>query len=132
MIALEMQGYRRTQPGSQRYPPPLGLLYPDRGDFIGLIGDLGSTLMLRRLAGAMRREVACEWLAVPFRGRIVPDTRRSDHAPFWDLGYRAIMVTDTANMRNPNYHRPSDTVETLDLGFLASVCRGLVAGLGIL
>jgi hypothetical protein len=42
------------------------------------------------------------------------------------------MVTDTANMRNPNYHRPSDTVETLDLGFLASVCRGLVAGLDIL
>ena len=132
MIALEMLGYRRTEPRSQRYPPPLGLLYPDRGDFIGLIGDLRSAAMLRRLAGSMRRKVACEWLAVPLRGRIVPDTRRSDHAPFWDLGYRAVMVTDTANMRNPNYHRPSDTVETLDLGFLTSVCRGLAAGLDIL
>ena len=132
MIALEMLGYRRSEPGSQRYPAGLGLLYPGRGDFIGLIGDFRSTAMLHRLARAMRREVRCEWLAVPLRGRIVPDTRRSDHAPFWDLGYPAIMVTDTANLRNPHYHRPTDTLETLDLAFLAGVCRGLVAGLDTL
>ena len=68
----------------------------------------------------------------PFKGRIVPDTRRSDHASFWDLGYPAIMVTDTANMRNPHYHSPSDRIETLDLDFLAAVCRGLTSGLAAL
>ena len=55
----------------------------------------------------------------------LPDTRRSDHASFWDLGFPAIMVTDTANMRNPHYHQPSDEIGTLDLGFLARVCSGL-------
>lgn len=45
---------------------------------------------------------------------------------FWDNGYPAIMMTDTANMRNPHYHQASDTIETLDLDFLAGVCRGLI------
>jgi hypothetical protein len=60
---------------------------------------------------------------------MVPDTRRSDQVPFWDVGYAAIMVTDTANLRNPHYHQPTDTLETLDLDFLAGVCQGLLAGL---
>jgi hypothetical protein len=62
----------------------------------------------------------------------VPDTRRSDHAPFWDLGFPAIMITDTANMRNPHYHWESDHIDTLDLAFLAVVCRGLITGLSTL
>jgi hypothetical protein len=77
----------------------------------------------------MREAVPCEFLPVPFSGRVVPDTRRSDHAAFWDLGYPAIMVTDTANMRNPHYHRPSDRIDTLDLEFLAAVCMGIIKGL---
>jgi len=60
---------------------------------------------------------------------IVPDTRRSDHAPFWDAGYPAIMVTDTANMRNPHYHKPSDIIATLNLDFLTGVCQGLEKGI---
>ena len=87
---------------------------------------------LWRLAGEVRKTVPCEFLPVPFKGRIVPDTRRSDHASFWDLGYPAIMVTDTANMRNPHYHGPSDRIETLDLDFLTAVCRGLTSGLAAL
>ena len=70
-----------------------------------------------------------EWLPVPNRGLIVRDTRRSDHAPFWDAGYPAIMVTDTANMRNPHYHKPSDTIATLNLDFLTGVCQGLERGI---
>ena len=66
------------------------------------------------------------------QGRLLPDTRRSDHASFWDLGYPGIMVTDTANLRNPHYHRASDRIETLNLGFLAGVCRGLMAGMSTL
>ncbi len=132
MIALEMLGYRDLRPGSQRYPPGLRHFYPDRGDFIGLIGNLRTLPVLWRLAQAMRKSVPCEFLPMLARGRIVPDTRRSDHASFWDLGYPAIMVTDTANMRNPYYHQPSDRVETLDPEFLTGVCRGLIAGLSSL
>ena len=129
MIALEMLGYRDPRPGSQRYPPGLKHIYPDRGDFIGLIGNLRTLPVLWRLARTMRESVPCEFLPVPFSGRVVPDTRRSDHAAFWDLGYPAIMVTDTANMRNPHYHRPSDRIDTLDLEFLAAVCMGIIKGL---
>jgi hypothetical protein len=126
IIALEMLGYADRRPGSQRYPPGLRYFYPDRGDFIGLIGNLRAIPYLRRAARVMRRSVPCEWLAVPWRGRVLPDTRRSDHAPFWDLGYPGIMVTDTADMRNPHYHAAGDCLETLDPDFLTAVCTGLI------
>jgi hypothetical protein len=58
---------------------------------------------------------------VPLKGYLVPDTRRSDNARFWDAGYPALMVTDTADLRNPNYHRVTDTPGTLDYAFLAAV-----------
>jgi Zn-dependent M28 family amino/carboxypeptidase len=129
MISLEMLGYCDRRPGSQRYPPGLRYLYPDRGDFIGLIGNLRTLPSLRRLARIMRRSVPCEWLPVPARGWLLPETRLSDHAPFWDLCYPAMMITDTAFMRNPNYHAASDRLDTLDLDFLTAVCRGLIEGL---
>ncbi len=64
-------------------------------------------------------------LLVPNGGMAMTDVRLSDHSPFWDLGYNAMMVTDTSFMRNPNYHKMSDTVETLDLPFFTSVVNGL-------
>jgi aminopeptidase YwaD len=132
MIALEMVGYRDARPGSQRYPPGLRYFYPDRGDFIGLIGNVRALPVMWRLARKMRETVPCEFLPVPWQGRMLQDTRRSDHASFWDLGYPAVMVTDTANMRNPHYHQASDRIETLDLEFLTEVCTGLIAGLSSL
>jgi Zn-dependent M28 family amino/carboxypeptidase len=132
MIALEMLGYRDPRPGAQRYPPGLRYFYPNRGDFIGLIGNLRTLPRLLRLARALRGSVPCEWLAIPARGHLLPDTRRSDHVPFWDLGYPAIMVTDTADLRNPHYHAASDRLDTLDLDFLTAVCRGLIEGLSVL
>lgn len=130
MLSLEMLGYCSSLPGSQQYPAGLEAFYPDRGDFIGLIGNLKSIPDLLRLSHQMRHTgQRCEWLPAGIRGQIVPDTRRSDHAPFWDRGYRAIMVTDTANLRNPHYHRNSDCLETLDLNFLFGVCQGLIVGL---
>lgn len=65
-------------------------------------------------------------LPVPHRGLDLPDTRRSDHAPFWDQDLRAVFVTDTADLRNPHYHKPSDRLETLDLAFLAGNTQILV------
>ncbi|MEG4496509.1 M20/M25/M40 family metallo-hydrolase [Microcoleus sp. F10-C6] len=127
MISLEMLGYCNHNPNSQSYPPGLKYFYPNSGNFIALIGNLRTVPDLINLSGKIRKSgQPCEWLPVPNRGLIVPDTRRSDHVPFWDNGYPAIMVTDTANMRNPHYHRESDRIETLDLDFLAGVCQGLV------
>ncbi|MEG3899758.1 MULTISPECIES: M28 family peptidase [unclassified Microcoleus] len=127
MISLEMLGYCNHNPNSQNYPAGLKYFYPNSGNFIALIGNLRTVPDLINLSGKIRKSgQPCEWLPVPNRGLIVPDTRRSDHAPFWDNGYPAIMVTDTANMRNPHYHRESDKIETLDLDFLAGVCQGLV------
>ena len=130
MISLEMLGYSDSTPGSQRYPSPLERFYPNRGDFIALIGNLTIIPDLIYLSRNIRKVgVPSEWLPVPNRGMIVPQTRLSDHAPFWDRGYRAIMVTDTAMLRNPHYHKTSDRIETLDLDFFTGVCHGLSQGI---
>ncbi|MEG4938880.1 M28 family peptidase [Microcoleus sp. F4-D5] len=127
MICLEMLGYCNHNPNSQNYPAGLKYFYPNYGNFIALIGNLQTVPDLINLTDKIRKSgQPCEWLSVPNQGLIVPDTRRSDHVPFWDNGDPAIMVTDTANMRNPHYHRESDRIETLDLDFLAGVCQGLV------
>jgi Zn-dependent M28 family amino/carboxypeptidase len=64
-------------------------------------------------------------LFLPFDGRILPETRLSDHASFWDAGVPALMVTDTAFFRNPNYHLPSDTMDTLDFTLMAELVKSL-------
>jgi Zn-dependent M28 family amino/carboxypeptidase len=129
MLSLECLGY--TAP-SQRYPAFLHRFYPATGDFIALVGNLSTIPDLIRVRGTMGPHVPCQWLPAGWRGNLVPDTRRSDHAPFWDLGYRAMMVTDTAELRNPHYHRPSDRLETLDLPFLTGVCQGLIGAIAAL
>lgn len=130
MMSLEMLGYRDPRPGSQKYPPFLERFYPNTGDYIGLIGNLRTIQDLRSLSRSFRQAgVPSQWLPVPYRGLVVPDTRLSDHSPFWDAGYPAIMVTDTSFMRNPHYHKPSDTIDTLDLDFLTGVCEGLELGI---
>jgi Zn-dependent M28 family amino/carboxypeptidase len=130
MMSLEMLGYKNSQPHSQSYPPPLERFYPNRGDFIALIGNLRTLPDLIGVSRSIRQVgVSSQWLPVPNRGLIVPQTRLSDHASFWDLGYPAIMVTDTAFLRNPHYHKSSDTIATLDLDFLTGVCEGLEVGI---
>lgn len=130
MISLEMLGYCDATPGSQRYPTGLQYLYPNQGNFIALVGNLRSIPDMISLRRNLRKVgTLTEWLPVPNRGKILPLTRLSDHAHFWDQGYQAMMVTDTAFLRNPHYHKASDTIETLDLEFLTSVCRGLEFGL---
>lgn len=130
MISLEMLGYCNSAPGSQRYPAGLERFYPNRGDFIALVGNLPTIPDLIRLSRSIRKVgVPSEWLPTFNKGLIVPQTRRSDHASFWDQGYPAMMVTDTAFLRNPHYHKASDRIETLDLDFLTGVCHGLEVGI---
>jgi hypothetical protein len=127
MVSLEMLGYTAPQ---QRYPiAAMRPLYGERGDFIAVVGNTATAPLLPGLARRMGRHVPTRVLPVPNRGRALPDLRRSDHSPFWDLGYDALLITDTSFLRNPHYHRPSDTIESLDLPFLAAVTEAVAAGL---
>ncbi len=127
MVSLEMLGF--TSP-SQNYPlPAMRRVYGKVGDFIAVVGNAAAALTLPRLARPMGQHVKTKVLPVPNGGRAIPDVRLSDHSPFWDAGYDAVMVTDTSFMRNPHYHQMSDTIDTLDLPFLAAVTEGLNAAL---
>ena len=128
MISLEMVGYTDSRPGSQKYPLGLKAFYPDRGNFIGVIGNWNSASLLRRFARQMRqvRGLPVETLSVPGNGGLIPAVRLSDHSSFWDAGYPALMVTDTSFYRNPNYHGSTDTLETLNFDFMAKVCEGVI------
>ena len=127
MLSLEMLGYTAEE---QNYPlEAMKALYGSRGDFIALVANTGAAALLPGLSRGMGAHVKTKVLPVPFKGRQLPDVRLSDHSPFWDEGYNAVMVTDTSFMRNPHYHRPSDTIETLDLAFLEAVINGLDAAI---
>lgn len=126
MFSLEMLGYYRDQPGSQRYPFPLGFFYPDRADFIAFVGDLGARPLVRKSISLFRRhaQFPSEGVAAP---AFIPGVTWSDHWSFRDQGFPAIMVTDTAFNRYPHYHLPSDTPEKLDYERMARVTLGLAA-----
>lgn len=98
---------------------------PQQGDFIAVVGNAHSQGLLEGFVQSLERyraDLPHIALAVPGNGELLPDTRRSDHAPFWDAGFKALMLTDTTNFRNPHYHRPTDTLDTLNLDFAAQVC----------
>ena len=124
MLSLEMLGYYRDQPNTQRYPPLLGLLYPDRANFIAFVGDLGARALVRQAIRSFRRnaDFPSEGMAAP---AFVPGVRASDHWSFRTHGFPAVMVTDTAYNRYPHYHLPSDTPDKLDYERLARVTLGL-------
>ena len=123
MVSLEMLAFTSEE---QAYPrSAMEGVYGKRGDYIALVANTSAGLMLPGLSRAMGRHVKTKVLPVPRKGKDIPEVRLSDHSPFWDQGYRALMVTDTSFMRNPNYHQMSDTVETLDLPFFCRVVEGL-------
>ena len=124
-IILEMVGL--TTP-KQNYPLFLQWAgYPEAGNFIGVVGNRQSKPLGERILRGMRKNPALplESLFIWFNGWILADTRLSDHAPFWDKGIPALMITDTAYFRNPNYHGPNDTADTLDYAFMAELVRSL-------
>lgn len=124
MFSLEMLGYYSDAPGSQAYPAPLGMFYPDRGDFVAFVGDLGARALLRQAIGIFREKASfpSEGLAAP---SFIPGVAWSDHWSFRKHGFPAIMITDTAFYRYPHYHRASDTPDKLDYERMARVTLGL-------
>lgn len=114
----------------QTAPPGLPFDVPERGDFIAVVANEKSERLAQVFSHCIDRErIPLPYLSlvVPGNGEVLPDTRRSDHAPFWDNGFKAIMLTDTTNFRSPHYHQSGDTLETLNLHFAAEVCRATAA-----
>ncbi len=125
MLCLEMVGYFSDEPGSQRLPTVLlRPFYPDRGDFSGIIGDLGSRSLVRKVKRSFRAASS-----LPTRSlngpRFIPGVEFSDHLSYWNEGYPAIMITDTAFYRNIAYHTEGDTPDRLDYEKMVGVVLGV-------
>ena len=129
MLSLEMIGCFQDERGSQSYPGPLlNLVYPSQGNFIAIVGRWDQ----RAVVGSFKRacvgtaDIPVVSIAAP---SFVPAIDFSDHRNYWAEGYPALMITDTAFLRNPRYHQPTDTPDTLDYRRMAEVVRLLHAGL---
>ncbi|MFT3774987.1 MAG: M20/M25/M40 family metallo-hydrolase [Minicystis sp.] len=131
---LEMVGFAAHGKGSQRAPVRLPLPLPDVGDFIGLLGSAGGNALLDGVVRTAERAVP-DLRVVGLKtyagiDRLLPVLHRSDHSPFWQAGIPAVLWTDTAEFRNPNYHQASDTPRTLDYAFMRRVADLVVASVG--
>lgn len=129
MISLEMVGYTSEEPKSQNMPAGFALFYPRVGNFIALVGNIRSIKLLNTFKSQMKSSVRTESLILPFNGKPLPAVRLSDHSPFWDNGYPALLITDTSFYRNPHYHTADDTLETLNIPFMARVTEGVAQAL---
>ncbi|MGE0238464.1 MAG: M28 family peptidase, partial [Parvibaculaceae bacterium] len=127
MLALEMIGWFSDAPGSQTYPVPgMGLLYPDRANFIAIVGRFSEWAHTRQVKAAM---MGVDDLPVYSMNTFaaIPGVDFSDHLNYWSAGYPALMITDTAFYRNPDYHQAADTYDKLDYRRMAEVVRGVFA-----
>ncbi len=124
MFSLETIGYYSDAPDSQRYPSPYDKVYPSVGNFIGFVANVQSGGLMRDAIDSFRKH--CQF---PSEGGAVPDMAPgigwSDHWSFWQVGYSALMVTDTAPFRYRHYHNRGDTPDKLDFGKMAKVIEGL-------
>jgi hypothetical protein len=126
MFSLETIGYYADAPGSQAYPWPLDRFYPDTGDFIAFVGNLASRPLVQGALSIFRERIPLPSEGASAPG-IVPGIGWSDHWSYWQMGYPAVMVTDTAPFRNPAYHLGDDRPATLDYNRMAWVTLGMEA-----
>lgn len=122
-LVLESIGFYSDKIFSQRYPPLLGLFYPNKGNYLAVIGNLKSARLATYVEKGFKRKTY-----FPMRSLTIdffPAASFSDHWSFWQTGYSAVMITDTAFLRNSNYHRDSDTFETLNYEYMAHILLGL-------
>ncbi len=124
MLSLETIGYYSDAAGSQSYPVPFNFSYPNTGNFISLVGNLRSRDLVQRVMATFRKNCRfpSEGVAAP---GFIPGIGWSDHWSFWQEGYPAIMVTDTALYRYAQYHSPQDTPAIIDYDRTARVVAGL-------
>ncbi|WP_427159302.1 M28 family peptidase [Aliinostoc sp. HNIBRCY26] len=119
VIVMDMIGYACYTSGCQQYPQGLPVTPPsDKGDFLVAIGDTEHLSLLTAFQKSQPTNLPTVLsLPIPLKGILTPDTLRSDHAPFWYQGVGAVLVTDTANLRTPHYHQPSDTPDNIERSF---------------
>ena len=125
MISMETIGFYSDEKGSQKYPPPFDVMFPDTGNFIGFVADERSGAFLNEVMGSFRGHTR-----FPSQGVAAPADVQgvgwSDHWSFWQVGYPALMVTDTAPFRYRHYHEPTDTPDKVDYDRAARVVAGMV------
>ena len=127
MLSLEMIGYFTDAEDSQTFPAPgLSLFYPTAGNFIAVVGRLGEGGLVRRIKKAMSKASSLPVHSIN-APRFLSGVDFSDHLNYWEAGYPAAMITDTAFYRNPNYHAATDTPDTLDYRRMAQVVAGVYA-----
>ncbi len=124
MFSIETIGYFSDQPNSQQYPSPLNWLYPDRGNFIGFVSNLNSRELLRNTIRSFRAQTQfpSQGAALP---NALPGVGWSDQWSFWQQGYQALMITDTATFRYPHYHSIDDSLDKIDFDKAARVVNGI-------
>jgi Zn-dependent M28 family amino/carboxypeptidase len=131
MLCLEMVGFYSTSSGSQRVPSEiprfLRWAFPRRGDFLAAVGNLRSWRLLWEFRRGFKWATQFPLFSIGLP-EAIHDIRRSDNSSFWDRGYPALMLTDTSYLRNPHYHQPTDTPDTLDYGRMAKVTIGVAGG----
>lgn len=124
MISLEMLGFYSDEPNSQDYPPEIAKFYPNQGNFIGFVGNPESQEFFYKVITLFRQtaQIPSEGLIAP---TLIPAVDLSDQWSFWQMGYPAIMLTDTAFYRNRHYHTYRDTIEKLDFASMTKLTVGL-------
>lgn len=132
MISLEMIGYFSDAEDSQGFPvSALKLLYPTKGNYISVVGKLGQSGLVRRIKSAMRGASSLPVYSIS-APRLIPGIDFSDHQNYWDEGWPAVMITDTAFYRNQNYHTENDKADTLNYQKMAQVIDGVEAAIRLI
>ncbi|MDF7810051.1 M28 family peptidase [Hymenobacter sp. YC55] len=129
MLCYEMIGYFRDEPGSQRFPnEQIAALYPNTGNFITVVGRMGQEGFTKQVQDLMKTkaDIDVQRINLPAEMGLAG---LSDHRNYWKYGYEALMINDTSFLRNPNYHLPSDTIDTLDFRRMAEVVNGVYAAI---
>lgn len=133
MLCLEMVGYYSDVANSQKVPPLipkwLRRFFPHRGNFLAAVGNMPSWKLCWRFRRGFKRGARSMPLFSICLPEKINEIRLSDNSSFWDQGYPALMLTDTSFLRNPNYHRASDTLETLDYQRMTEVTLGVASAL---
>jgi Zn-dependent M28 family amino/carboxypeptidase len=132
VLILESVGYTDITEGSQIVPLFIRKPVPKTGNFLGVISNRKSLSLMNTfssIASESVPELNIVTYKVPLSGRIVPETRFSDHASFWNQGYPALMLTDTAMFRNPHYHTQHDRFESLDFSFITNVTKAVMSAI---
>lgn len=124
MICLEMIGFYTKEKNSQKYPLSImRLFYPGTGDYIGVVSNFKSSSLAKQVARQLKAtSIKVETLKAP---SFVTGVDFSDHRNYWEFGYPAVMITDTAFYRNKNYHQQTDTIDTLDFNQMQKVVQGI-------